>query len=80
MDIDDIKSLCEANGMPTDGWATRSSQENPVAIYDRPGYKAIFNRDSGRVRIYDLSVSRVRPVIDSGEDDWIQRAVAEAFA
>ena len=80
MEIDDIKELCEVNGMPTEGWKTHSIPENPVQIYDREGFKAILNRDCGRIRIYDLSKSRIRPVIDTGEDDWVQKIISGGAA
>lgn len=81
MDIEDIKELCRGAGMPTDGWLTRSSPDNPVQIYDREGgLKAIVNRMENRIRIYDPAVSRLHPVIDTGKDDWAQRMVMEVFA
>ncbi len=67
--------------MPTDGWFTRSSPDNPVQIYDRGNsHKAVVNRDGYRIRIYDLNVSRIRPVLDTGEDDWAQSMIMEALA
>lgn len=80
MEIEDIKRLCEGRGMPTDGWMTFSVPENPVQIYDRPGFRATVNRDTGRIRVYDLAVSRIRPEIDTGDDDWVQATILEAIA
>lgn len=81
MEIEDIKRLCEENGMSTEGWFTRSVPENPVQIYDKDdGMKAIVNRIENRIRIYDPTVSRLDPVVDTGKDDWAQRMIREVFA
>ncbi len=61
-----LTDLCVENGIPADNWSTHSLAPTPVQIFDREGYKALVEPDINAVAIYDLSVSRLFPVVDTG--------------
>lgn len=63
--------------MPTTGWNMTSMRDSPLQIYDRPGYKALIENDTGRITIFDRRYSQLFPVIDTGSNITTERLMQE---
>jgi hypothetical protein len=77
MNLNDILTLCRDNRMPTTGWTRTSMPDNPLQIYDRPGYKALIDTTSGRVTIFNRKFSALYPVIDTNSNITTEQLMAK---
>lgn len=67
-----LLDLCKRNNIPFMGWQCNSLPTTPVQIYDRPGYKALMEVDTGKISIYDRRLSALFPIVDTGSNPTVE--------
>lgn len=54
-----------------------SMRDSPLQIYDRPGYKALIENDTGMITIFDRRYSAWLPIIDTGSNIMTNKLMQE---